>query len=100
MQNSVDVTRVKSILSEKMETSYDVYTECLKLPRIKVVNVDTELEKADLVDDIYNRNFLECDGGFNVLSDHKNSFNKRVLILELLTEAHWPHTKSAEYLIL
>ncbi|XP_044575208.1 uncharacterized protein LOC123259016 [Cotesia glomerata] len=86
-KNKVDVTRVKSILSEKLGDKFDVNLQCLKFPKVKVVNVVTELDKQNLIDDIYNRNFLDFDGGFNVLSDHMNKSGKCVLVLELSPEA-------------
>lgn len=62
--------------------------EHLKMPRIKVINVENELEKEELCDDIYNRNFLDLDGAFNIIADYKNPTNKRTLILEVTAESY------------
>lgn len=99
-RNSEDVSRTKTILAEKMGNSFCVNTECLKLPKIKVVNVNTDLVNEDLADDIYNRNFLDFDGGFKVVSDYKNAIGRRVLILELASEAYWTLKSNSSYIFI
>lgn len=87
-KNADDVSRTKSVLSEKLGCEFSVELEHLKLPRIKVVNIDNDLSKEDLCEDIYNRNFLDLDGAFNVMGDYTNSVGKRTLIMEITSESY------------
>lgn len=87
-KNSVDVARAKTVLSDKLGADFSVELEHLKLPRIKVINVDSEMSKEELCVDIYHRNFLEIDGAFNIIADFKNRSDYRTLILEVTSESY------------
>lgn len=87
-KNAEDVSRTKSVLSEKLGCEFSVELEHLKLPRIKVVNIENDLSKEDICEDIYNRNFLDLDGAFNVIGDYTNSVGKRTLILEVTSKSY------------
>lgn len=87
-KNNDDVSRAKNVLSEKLGSDYSVDVEHLKMPKIKVINVENDLEKDDLCTDIYNRNFLDFDGACNLIADYKNRSGKRILILEVTAESY------------
>lgn len=87
-KNSIDVTRVKSVLSEKLGSEYYVEMKHLKLPKIKVINIENDLEKADLCEDIFNRNFLEIDGAFDIFADYRNAIGKCTLTLQVTPESY------------
>ncbi|CAG5093297.1 Protein of unknown function [Cotesia congregata] len=53
-KNNIDVSRVRSVLSDKLGLDFSVELEQLNLPKIKVINVDCDLTKDELCDDIYN----------------------------------------------
>lgn len=87
-KNNVDVSRTRSVLSDKLGNDFSVELEHLKLPKIKVINVDTDMSKEELCEDIYNRNFLEIDGAFNIIADYKGRNNYRTLILEVTADSY------------
>ncbi|XP_046627347.1 uncharacterized protein LOC124308572 [Neodiprion virginianus] len=87
-KNTNDIPRVKSVLSEKLGSDYCVYLEHLNLPKIKVINIENNMDRDELCEDIYNRNFLDLDGAFNIIADYKNPMDKRSLIMELTAESY------------
>lgn len=76
------------MLSEKLGPDFSVDVEHLQMPKIKVINVESDLENDDLCNDIYNRNSLDFDGAFNSIADYKNLSGKRMLILEITAESY------------
>ncbi|CAG5090620.1 Protein of unknown function, partial [Cotesia congregata] len=87
-KNNNDVARAKSVLSDKMGVDYHVELEHLNLPKVKIINVDHDLSKEDLCEDISNRNFRESNCAFNIIADYKNTTDKRTLILEVTPETY------------
>jgi hypothetical protein len=94
-RNNNDVARAKSVLSEKLGGDFSVELEHLRLPKVKVINVDNDLNKEDLQDDIHNRNFLDFDGAFSIIADYKNAMGKRTLILEVNSESYMHLSKNS-----
>lgn len=96
-KNNTDVTRAKSVLKGKLGCEYSIELESLKLPKVKVINGENDLNKEDLCEDIYNRNFLDVDGAFNIIADFKNAIGKRTLILEVTALTYICSTMALKY---
>lgn len=92
-KNVNDIQKVESVLSDKLGNEYCVDLEHLSMPKVKVLNVDNDLNRDELCEDIYYRNFLDLDGAFNIIADFKNKLGSRTLILEL-TSASYLHLKN------
>ena len=67
-KNKEDVFSTKSMLSNKLGADYCVGQENTKLPRIKLIDVNNELNKDELLEDLANRNHLLLDGSFTIIA--------------------------------
>lgn len=82
-KNKEDVTRTKSMLSEKLGENYEVNQDKMNLPKIKIFDIDSDMDKDELIEDICNRNSVMFDGNFNIVADFTSGNKKRSLILEV-----------------
>lgn len=62
--NKENVCRTQAILTDNLGDNYQVEQEIKKLPKIKVTDIDKEMSREDLEEDIGNRNSIMYDGVF------------------------------------
>ncbi|GBP50189.1 hypothetical protein EVAR_97190_1 [Eumeta japonica] len=86
--NKEDVNRTKALLSEKLKNEYHVEVQTFNLPRIKILDIQNDLNINDLEEDIKNRNSHTINGGFTIIGEYKNKSTGRTLILEVAPEIH------------
>lgn len=81
--NKQDVARTKAVLAEKLGDNYEVEQEKMSAPKIKIYDVDSDMDKDELIEDISNRNNAFFDGNFKIVADFTNGKKKRSIILEV-----------------
>ncbi|XP_049318641.1 uncharacterized protein LOC125780383 [Bactrocera dorsalis] len=82
-KNKEDVSRTMSVLAEKLGDNYEVDQEKLNSPKIKIFDIESDLSKKELVEDLCNRNSAVFDGDYNIVADFSSGKNKRSIILEV-----------------
>ncbi|CAD6235940.1 GSCOCG00012437001-RA-CDS, partial [Cotesia congregata] len=87
-KNKEDVSRTKSILLEKLGENYEVDQDKMNLPKIKIFDIDNDMDKDELIEDICNRNSVMFDGNFKIVADFTSGNKKRSLILEVSTNIY------------
>lgn len=59
-----DVARTKAVLVEKLGDNYEVEQEKMSAPKIKIYDLDSDMDKDELIEDISNRNNPFFDNNF------------------------------------
>lgn len=78
-----DVERTTALLNDKLNKDYHVEIQTVKSPRLKIVDVDNNMNMDNLAEDIKNRNSYMLNGDFSIISDYKNTMNQRIVVLEV-----------------
>lgn len=87
-KNKEDVGRTMAILSNKLKNKYQVEVQTLKAPRMKILNVQNDMNLDDLTEDIKNRNPAMLNGNFTLVNEFKNASKQRTVILEAAPEIY------------
>lgn len=54
--NSKDTLKVKQLVNDKLGDNYDVVLPKVKLPRLRITNIDPEIEKDNILDELKHHN--------------------------------------------
>lgn len=88
-KNKDDVENSKRLLEEKLGTDYEVATQNLLNPRIKVTGINNKMTLEDLENDINKRNFNDFDKKCKAIHQYSNyRKNGQNLILEVPPEIY------------
>lgn len=87
-KNKEDVDRTTAILSNKLKNNYQVEVQSLKAPRLKILDVQNDMNLDDLTEDIKNRNSVMLNGKFSLIGEFKNALKQRTVILEAAPEIY------------
>lgn len=59
--NTTDTMKIKQMVNEKLGDSYEVVLPKIKMPRLRITNIDPELEKDDILDKLKHHNqSIQC----------------------------------------
>lgn len=87
-KDKVDVSRTTALLKEKMSKDYEVEAQAVKAPRLKIHDVQNDMNLTELEEDIKNRNLFMLSGNFTLISEYRNARKQRVIILEVSSELY------------
>lgn len=87
-QNRIDVTRTSNLLSEKMKSDYQVDTQSVELPKLKIHDIQNDLNLQELEEDIKDRNSFMLSGTYKIINEYKNPRKQRIAIMSVSPEIY------------
>lgn len=87
-KNKEDIERTTALLSNRLKKNYQVEVQTLKAPRMKILDVQNDMNLNDLTEDIKNRNPSMLNGNFELVHDFMNASKQRTVILEATAEIY------------
>lgn len=83
-----DLDYVKNKLNERLSENYDITVQTPNNPKVQIVDIEADLNKAELESDINERNFKDHQRPCIVLHTYKNKANKTNIILEVTPDQY------------
>ncbi|GBP75791.1 hypothetical protein EVAR_65423_1 [Eumeta japonica] len=85
-KNKEDVERTTAMLRNKLINDYQVEVQTLKAPRMRILDVQNDMNLESLTEDIKNRNPVMLNGNFTLVIEFKNALKQLTVILEAASE--------------